>query len=116
MNASPSIQGAESSREPTAKMGFLALLYALPVMFVFWLFFGWQRAFAVLICTTTVFFVVSVFWNLRRHVWFWITIGFAFLLQIPFVLLIPWANFSSHFSAFPFALLDYFLVYGCVRL
>jgi hypothetical protein len=49
--------------------------------------------------------------------WFWITIVFATLLQAPIVLLIPWEDRSLTWITFlPVAVLDYALVYGCVKL
>ena len=109
-------QSAESAREPNAKMAYLDMLYALPVAILFGFTVGWQKFFGVWICTTAVFFIVSIRWDLRRHVWFWLTIGIALLLQTPFVVLVPWSKMRTHFEAMPFALLDYFLVYGCVKL
>jgi hypothetical protein len=51
------------------------------------------------------------------HVWFWVTIVFAGLLQTPIVLLIPWNARSLTWMAFlPVAVLDYYLVNGCVQL
>jgi hypothetical protein len=44
-------------------------------------------------------------------------IVFAELLQIPIVLLMPWNNRSlTWFSFLPVAVLDYGIIYGCVRL
>jgi hypothetical protein len=69
------------------------------------------------ICSGLVILVVRTRWDLRMHVWFWITIVFAELLQAPIVLLIPWEDRNLTWITFlPVAVLDYGLVYGCVRL
>jgi hypothetical protein len=44
-------------------------------------------------------------------------VAFGFLLQVPIVLLIPWNNRNlTGISLLPVAVLDYGLVYGCVKL
>jgi hypothetical protein len=61
--------------------------------------------------------VVRIRWDLRKHIWFWITIGLGVLLQIPLVFAIPWNDRNlTWIILFPIAILDYGVVYGCVKL
>jgi hypothetical protein len=62
-------------------------------------------------------FVVRIRWDLRRYFWFWTTVAFAGLLQIPIVLLIPWGNSNlTRITFFPVGVLDFLTVYGCIGL
>ena len=107
---------AESPRKLTAQAAYLVLICSLPILIVLailgkvWLGFGaWT-------CSALVILVVRIRWDLRRHIWFWATIIFAEMLQIPIVLLMPWSNSSlTWFSFLPVAVLDYGIIYGCVR-
>jgi hypothetical protein len=56
-------------------------------------------------------------WDLRRHVWFWITIVFCRTTSGTYLLLIPWDDRNLTWIALlPVVVLDYGLVYGCVKL
>lgn len=110
-------RATESPRDPTPKMAYLALLCALPVWALFAFFGKWERGLGAAVCTSAVFLVVAVRWDLRRHLWFWITIGFSLLLQTPLVLLLPWrVRGSTGISALPICLLSYAIAFGCVKL
>jgi hypothetical protein len=106
-----------SPREVTPKLGYLALLCALPVFILFTVFGKWEEGIGAWICTTIVFMVAGVRWDLRRHFWFWIIIGLGLLLQAPLVLLIPWKNPNLMWiTVLPVGILDYFVVYYCLKL
>ena len=67
------------------------------------------------ICAGIVIGSSIVWWDLKRSVWFWMTILFAGLLQIPFILFVPWGNrYMSFVSLLPFGLVDFAIVYGCM--
>lgn len=107
----------ESPRKLTAQAGYLILLCSLPILIVFAILGKIWIGFGAWICSGLVILVVRTRWDLRMHVWFWITIVFAELIQTPIVLLIPWNDRSLTWITFlPVAVLDYYLVYGCVRL
>ena len=107
----------ESPRKLTAQAGYLILLCLLPILIVFAVLGRIWIGFGIWICSGLVLLVVRARWDLRMHAWFWITIVFAGLLQTPIVLLIPWNDRSLTWITFlPVAVLDYSLVYGCVKL
>jgi hypothetical protein len=105
------------TRELTSKSAYIALLFALPVLLVF-LFFGkWEMGIGAWICGGLVMLVLKTRWDLRGSLWFWMSIGVALLVQVPIVLLIPWGNRGlTGISLLPVAVVDYGLVYGCVKL
>jgi len=107
----------EKSRELTAKSGYLAMLIALPVFILFCIFGKWEMGIGGWICAGLVVAIARQRWDLRRRVWFWIVITAAFLLQVPLVVLIPWNDRNlTGISLLPVAVLDYGLVYGCIKL
>ena len=107
----------EKQRELTAKSAYIALLIALPLFILFCILGKWETGIGAWICAGLVVLVVRQRWDLRRNLWFWVIIVGAFLLQIPLVLLIPWNDRNlTAISLLPVAVLDYGLVYGCIRL
>jgi hypothetical protein len=106
----------ESRRKLTPQGAYLILLCSLPILIVFALLGKIWLGFGAWICSGLVMLVVRTRWDLRKHVWFWIAIVFAELLQIPIVLLIPWRDRNLTWIVFlPVAVLDFGLVYGCIK-
>lgn len=111
------IEGKEAPRELTTKWAYLTLFCTSPVLIAVALLGYPQRAFGAWMCSGFVMLAVRTRWDLRRHVWFWVTILFAIIIQTPFVVFIPWN--SRHLSGailLPIAVLEYCLVLGCVKL
>jgi len=112
-----SIHTKESPRQLTSKSAYLALLCSLPVLLVFALLGDWHTGIGAAICCGLVILVVMVRWDLRKRWWFWAVILFGVALQVPIVLLVPWANRGlTGISVLPLGALDYGVVYGCVKL
>jgi hypothetical protein len=106
-----------SSRELTSKSAYVALLIALPVLLIFAAIGRWQMGIGAWICAGIVMLVVRTHWDLRGSPWFWLSIVVALVLQVPAVLLIPWGNKGIvGMSLLPLAVVDYGLVYGCMKL
>ena len=104
-------------RKLTAKAAYLAMLYSSPIPLIFAYLGDFYRGIGASICAALVLLVISTRWDLRMHVWFCIAITFAIVLQVPLVLFIPWKNRNlTGISLLPVAVLDYAIVYGCVRL
>lgn len=113
----PPIHSQESPRQLTSKSAYLALLCSLPVLLVFALLGDWRTGIGAAICCGLVILVVMVRWDLRKHWWFWAVIVFGAALQVPIVLLVPWGNRGlTGISLLPLGVLDYGVVYGCVKL
>jgi hypothetical protein len=113
----PGGDGTEKPRELTSKSAYLAMLIALPVFILFCIMGKWEAGIGAWICTALVVLIVRQRWDLRRHWWFWGIIAFALLLQVPVVILIPWKNRGlTGIGLLPVGLLDYGLVYGCIKI
>jgi hypothetical protein len=111
------IDSRPHTRELTSKSAYIALLYASPILLTFVFLGKWEMGIGAWICTGLVLLVVRSHWDLRGNYWFWLTIGVALLLQVPIVGLIPWGNRGlTGMTLLPVAIVDYGLVYGCVKL
>jgi hypothetical protein len=110
-------EGKELPRDMTAKWAYVALLCSSPMLFVFTYLGNFYEGIGATGCSVLILMVIRTRWDLRKHAWFWITIFFAVLLQVPIVLLIPWKNKTlTGISVLPIVLLDYGIVWGCVKL
>lgn len=68
-------------------------------------------------CAGIVMIAVRTRWELRGRAWFWMIVVFAILVQVPFVLLVPWDNrHLSFISLLPAGVLDYAIVYCSFKL
>jgi hypothetical protein len=74
----------------------------------------------VSVAITTV--AVRYFWDLRRHVWFWVTMAFIGSLHLVFIVFVGlpagWARVQhwNHIQLLPFGLLDFGIAWGIIRL
>jgi hypothetical protein len=113
----PASDSKETPPIVTSKSAYIAMLYSLPVLLLFIYLGKWETGIGAWICTGLVLLIIRIRWDLRRHVWFWIAIVFAALLQVPFVLLVPWNNRSlTGISLLPIGVLDYAIIYGLIKL
>jgi len=101
----------------TRKAAVLVLLCSLPFSFLFDHLGDPARGRAVSICVAVLLTAVWVRWDLRKYVWFWITISLVLILHIPLLIYIPWTNKNYPGAVLlPEALLDFCIVYGCIKL
>lgn len=105
------------THELTSKSAYIALFFALPVLLVFAYLDKWEMGIGAWICFGLVLLVARTYWDLRGSPWFWVSIVFSSALQAPFILLVPWSNKSlSGISLLPVAVVDYGILYGCMKL
>ncbi len=106
-----------SPRVLTRKSALLAMLLASPVLLLCIFLGKVEEGFGVWACAGLVILAIIARWDLRGSAWFWLAVLIASLLQIPFVLFVPWQNRHMSFVSFlPFGFLDYGMVYGCIKL
>ncbi|MHB1937685.1 MAG: hypothetical protein ACYCOR_13995 [Acidobacteriaceae bacterium] len=111
------LQENKSRSKLTRTAALLAMLLASPVFLFFIYLHKVEEGIGAWICAGIVVVSIIVRWDLRSSVWFWVAISIGALLQVPFVLFVPWTNrYMSFVSFLPFGLLDYALVYGCIKL
>jgi hypothetical protein len=105
------------SRTLTRKSGFIAFLLASPIMILFVFLGKWEMGIGAWGCTALVLLVVRTYWDLRTRPWFWASIAFSAVLQVPFVLFVPWGNRDiTGITILPVLALDYGIMYGAIKL
>ena len=111
------LQENQSHNKVTRTAALLAMLFSSPVFLFFIYLHKVEEGIGVWICAGIVVVSIIVRWNLRKNAWFWVAILIGALLQLPFVMFVPWTNkYMSFVSFLPFGLLDYAVVYGCIKL
>ena len=98
----------------TRKSALVVALCSLP-FFLFAYLGDPGRGRTAAICAFVIGTTSRAFWDLRKHVWFWITMSILVVAHVPLVLLIPWSSKSyPGMVLLPVALLDFAIVYGCI--
>jgi hypothetical protein len=105
------------ARALTTKSAYIALFFVSPIMILFVFLGKWEIGIGAWGCLTLVLLVVRTHWDLRTSPWFWASIAFSTVLQVPFILFIPWGNRDvTGITMLPVGLLDYGIIYGTVKL
>ena len=95
----------------------LAMLSLSPIFFLSIYLGHVKQGLGAWACAGVVTIAVKTFWTLRHRAWFWPVVLFAILIQVPFVLLVPWDNRNLSFiSLLPAGVLDFAIVYGSFKL
>lgn len=103
----------------TKKWVVLIVVCSSPLFFVLAFYGDERKGMAAWITASTIGFSVRYFWDLRKRIWFWITMGFIVCIHVPLVLLIRWPLKLEQYRGvqfLPIALLDFAIIYGAVRL
>ncbi|HET8637383.1 MAG TPA: hypothetical protein VFL96_11075, partial [Acidobacteriaceae bacterium] len=94
-----------------------ALVVMLCGVAVFFLFTDPAKGRAAAISVAMILTVVWLRWDLRKHVWFWVTIILLALLHVLLVLFVPWSNIDyPGVVLLPQSLFDLAALYGCIKL
>lgn len=73
--------------------GVLCVIFgALPLLFLFDHFGKLALARPTLTSVAMVTIAIALRWQLRRHVWFWITMAVIAALHVPLILFVPWTT------------------------
>jgi hypothetical protein len=61
---------------------------------------------------------IKIRWNLRKHIWFWAIIAAIFALHVPLFFIVRWPNGKTPglLYGLPFALVDFLIISGALRL
>jgi hypothetical protein len=57
---------------------------------------GSLRVFTAVTYMAVAVFATGVFWRLRKHVWFWTTLGLLLAFHLPLVIYVPFSQWWSH--------------------
>jgi hypothetical protein len=107
----------------TRKWTFLVILCVSPAYILFTYFGdpGGGLLAYVSIAMTTV--AVRYFWDLKRHVWFWVAVAFIASLHVILIVFVglpearwAWVQHWNHMQLLPFGLLDFGVAWGIIKL
>ena len=96
----------------------ILLMLGLSPIFIISIYLGHaEEGLGAWACAGILTIGVRTHWYLRGYAWFWPIIGFITLIQVPFVILVPWSNVHfSYIGLLPAAVLDYAIIYGSFKL
>lgn len=101
----------------TRKWVLLVVIFTCPAFFLFAYLGDPGRGIVAAGSAGVITITVRYFWDLSKHMWFWITIGFIVLLHVAAIALIRWPfQQYSFMQMLPIALLDFGIMYGIIRL
>jgi quinol-cytochrome oxidoreductase complex cytochrome b subunit len=98
------------------------VMFVLPVYFLVSHFTDDGKALVASVSAAMIVLVARYFWDLRKHVWFWVTIAFIVFLHVLVVLFLrppakQWDYVHwNRVQILPYGLLDFAIVYGIIRL
>jgi hypothetical protein len=106
------------SKELTQYTGLKIGVILLPIFFLFAYFGKEDLGLAVVIVLAAMIVAIRIRWNLRKRVWFWAILAVVLVLHIPLVFMVRWPQGSlpTLFYTLPFALIDFLIVSGLLRL
>jgi hypothetical protein len=98
------------------RAAYFAVLLASPVFLLFIYLDKIRQGFGAWICAGLIVGVVRIYWDLRKHLWFWMAILMAVFLQIPFVMFVPWTKYHpAVVFMLPYGFLDFFLIEWLIK-
>ncbi len=101
----------------TKKAALVVSMLAVLFYFVFEYIGGSAKGRVAAICAAMIVTTVWMRWDLRKRVWFWVTIVILALLHLPLIMFLPWTDNSyPGIVLVPGALLDLAIVYGSIKL
>lgn len=101
----------------TTKWAIVAGICTSPLFILFTYFGDPGRGRAAWVSAISLALATRFLWDLRRRVWFWLTISIIALLHVPLILLLPWPlQQLNRIALLPAGLLDFGIAYGIIRL
>jgi hypothetical protein len=109
---------APKEKQPPDYTGLKIGAMLLPLFVLITFLANADMALAACIVLGMIIFAVKIRWNLRKHVWFWATIGFILALHIPFVLMVRWpqGNVPTLAYTMPIGIADFLITLGAIGL
>ena len=108
---------AEQKGRRNTYMGIWIVAILLPLYFAF--LYAGRPDTGKYVCIGVGMHLIAIWVNcdLRKHLWFWVTIAALLAVQIPFLLIIPWpSRWIPAISVLPFGVLDCGLILGVIAL
>jgi hypothetical protein len=102
---------------PEGKFALLLIACEFATFVVFLLFNEPGVGLSACISVAVLMIAIRATWRLHVHRWYWVATAVSIALQAPFLVYVPWSNHAFRGTALlPFGLLDFILVWGCIKL
>lgn len=107
----------QSSNVFTRKWTLLVILCVLPLFVIFAVLGDPGRGRAAAGAAGVIMFAARACWDWKEHIWFRVTLAIIIAVHALLVALISWTSKSyPGLILFPVAVLDFAIVYGCIKL
>jgi magnesium-transporting ATPase (P-type) len=105
-------------KRPTDWSGTIIGLLLTPVFFLIAFLSNADMALGACIVLGMIMIAIKIRWNLRRHLWFWATIVFILVLQVPLVFMFQWPQGKGPTLLYtmPIGIADFLIILGAVAL
>jgi hypothetical protein len=105
-------------KEPTDYTGLIIAAILAPVLILFLYFGKVDLGLTAFIVLGVIVFAIKIRWNLRKHVWFWVTIILILALHVPLVFIVRWPQGKVPMIAYtmPFGIADFLVILGALGL
>ena len=107
----------EENAKRTDYTGVIIGAILLPIYLLFYVLGREQMGLTAFIAIGIVLLAIRIRWDLRRYIWFWITIALVFAVHLPLIFLVRWPqSWVPAVVIIPVALIDCFAILGVFRL
>jgi hypothetical protein len=101
----------------TRKWVFLTAICTLPIWGLYAYLGDPGRGQAAWVSSAMICLAARFYWDLRKYVWFWVTITLIVLVHVPLIVLIPWPfKQLTYIAALSFGYADFGIAYGIIQL
>jgi hypothetical protein len=101
-------------KEPVDYTGLKIGAIVAPVFFLVTYLRNAETGLAACIVLGLIILAIKIRWRLRKHLWFWVIIGFIMALHVPLVLRfqVPQGNTPTLFYTMPLGIADFLIISG----
>ncbi|HLV85516.1 MAG TPA: hypothetical protein VKV39_00985 [Candidatus Sulfotelmatobacter sp.] len=103
-------------KAPVDSTGLKIVGILAPVFFLITFLRDADAGLAVCIVLGMVMLAIKIRWRLRKHLWFWVVIGFILALHAPLILRfqVPQGNTPTLFYTMPLGIVDFLIISGAL--
>jgi len=102
---------------PEGRFALWVIAFEIPVFFIVRVAGSPELALTAAISLAISMIALRATWNQHGHSWYWIAAVIAVAIEIFVNFHVPWSNHAFRGAALlPFAVFDYLIVYGCIKL
>jgi hypothetical protein len=110
------LEPEQQEEKPTNYTGLWIGLATLPVMIVFTHYGKDEMGMAAAVYLGMAILAAGIFWNRRRHVWFWVTLALVMALHVLLVIYVPFPGGLHRMELLPIGVADLLIDVGCIKI